>query len=67
MIAIQLNKERLEFTEGTTLAGLVAPPDKGGAALATGVNGDFVPRDLREQCRLNDGDVVMTFEPITGG
>ena len=67
MIAIQLNKERLEFPEGTTLAGLVAALVKAPAALATAVNGDFVPRDLREQCRLNDGDVVMTFEPITGG
>lgn len=67
MIAIQLNKERLEFPEGTTLAALVAALDKAPAALATAVNGDFVPRDLREQRRLNDGDVVMTFEPITGG
>ena len=67
MIAIHLNKDRLQFPEGTTLAALVASLDKPPAALATAVNGDFVPRDLREQCTLNDGDVVMTFEPITGG
>jgi len=67
MIAIQLNQERLQFPDGTTLAGLVASLDKAPAALATAVNGDFVPRDQREQRQLRDGDVVMTFEPITGG
>lgn len=67
MIAIQLNQDRLQLPAGTTLAGLVASLDKPPAALATAVNGDFVPRDQREQRPLRDGDVVMTFEPITGG
>ena len=67
MIAIQLNKERLELPDDTTLAGLVASLDKPPACLATAVNGDFVPRDSRQQRLLRDGDVVMTFEPITGG
>ena len=67
MIAIQLNQQHLQLHEGTTLAGLVASLDKPPAALATAVNGDFVPRDLREQHVLRDGDAVMTFEPITGG
>ena len=67
MIAIQLNKERLEFPEGTTLAGLVAALDKLAAGLGTALNGGFVARGLGVQCGGNDGDVVMTFEPITGG
>jgi sulfur carrier protein len=67
MIAIQLNKEHLRFPDGTTLAGLVAALDKPPATLATAVNGDFVPRQQREQRELRDGDVVTTFEPITGG
>ncbi|HZY18333.1 MAG TPA: sulfur carrier protein ThiS [Ramlibacter sp.] len=67
MIAIQLNNERVELPDGATLAALVASLGKPPAALATAVNGDFVPRDLRAQRLLQDGDAVMTFEPITGG
>lgn len=36
-------------------------------ALATAVNGEFVPRDLRAKHQLRDGDVVLTFQPIQGG
>jgi sulfur carrier protein len=67
MISIRLNQDALQLQEGATLAALVASLDKAPAALATAVNGDFVPRELREQCVLRDGDFVMTFEPITGG
>ena len=67
MIEIQLNQERLRVEDGTTLAGLVALLDKPPAALATAVNGDFVPRESRQDRPLRDGDVVLTFEPITGG
>jgi sulfur carrier protein len=37
------------------------------AALATAVNGDFVPRSLREQTSLHEGDTILTFQPIEGG
>jgi sulfur carrier protein len=67
VITIQLNKDRFELDDGATLATLVARLHKPPAALATAVNGDFVPRDQREQHPLHDGDVVLTFEPITGG
>ena len=67
MMSIRLNQESLQLEEGATLAALIASLDKPPAALATAVNGDFVPRDLREQRVLRDGDQVMTFEPITGG
>lgn len=67
MIHIQLNKSRLQLEDGTTLAGLIAMLDKPPAALATAVNGDFVPREARQERPLRDGDVVLTFEPITGG
>jgi len=67
MIAIRLNQDPLQVEEGATLAALVASLDKPPAALATAVNGDFVPRELRAQCVLREGDAVMTFEPITGG
>lgn len=67
MIKIRLNKDTLELDDGATLAVLVARLDKPPAALATAVNGDFVPRDARPQRVLRDGDEVLTFEPITGG
>jgi sulfur carrier protein len=67
MISIRVNNDTRQLPEGATLAALVASLDKPPAALATAVNGDFVPRDQRERCVLRDGDTVMTFEPITGG
>jgi sulfur carrier protein len=67
MIAIRLNNDTLQLEEGATLASVIARLDKPPAALATAVNGDFVPRDVRGQHVLRDGDHIMTFEPITGG
>jgi sulfur carrier protein len=37
------------------------------AALATAVNGNFVPRSLRAQQPLAEGDTILTFQPIEGG
>lgn len=67
MIEIRLNKERREIDEGTTLAALIKALGETPPAMATAVNGAFVPRTRREACCLRDGDVVMTFQPITGG
>ena len=36
-------------------------------ALATAVNGDFVPRTLRAQTVLKAGDAIVTFQAIEGG
>lgn len=36
-------------------------------ALATAVNGSFVPRTQRAQCVLAEGDAILTFQPIQGG
>ena len=37
------------------------------AALATAVNGQFVPRSQRAQQPLGEGDTILTFQPIEGG
>ncbi|MDH4449235.1 MAG: sulfur carrier protein ThiS, partial [Rhodoferax sp.] len=37
------------------------------AALATAVNASFVPRSLRAQQPLAEGDTLVTFQPIEGG
>ena len=67
MIEIRLNGERRQVGDDSTLAALVESLGQTPAALATAVNGDFVPRTQRRDCRLRDGDVVTTFQPITGG
>ncbi len=36
-------------------------------AVATAVNGQFVPRHLRAQQPLAEGDTILTFQPIEGG
>ncbi len=66
-IEIRLNHERRQLDEGSTLAALVESLDQAPAALATAVNGQFVPRAQRAACSLRDGDLVTTFQPITGG
>ena len=67
MIEIHLNGESRQIDEGTTLASLVEQLGLTPAALATAVNGQFVPRPQRTGCGLQPGDAVTTFQAITGG
>ena len=56
--------------ESTTASNLQAWVEARGmqpAALATAVNGQFVPRSLRAQQLLAEGDTILTFQPIEGG
>jgi sulfur carrier protein len=64
---ITLNGEPRRVDAGTTLADLVAALGQPPQALATAVNGDFVPRAARATLQLKEGDAVFTFQPITGG
>lgn len=70
-ITITVNGETHTVNGNTTLAGLlqaIRPGlDPATAPLATAVNGRHVPRQQRQQCRLNDNDAITTFEPISGG
>jgi sulfur carrier protein len=57
-------------SEATTARTLQAWVDTRGvlpAALATAVNGNFVPRSQRAQQPLAEGDFILTFQPIEGG
>ena len=67
MIQIHLNGETRQLEDGITLAALVESLGQTPAALATAVNGNFVPRAQRQACSLQQGDAVTTFQPITGG
>ena len=67
MIEIRLNNEARQLEDDTTLAALIASLGQTPAALATAVNGNFVPREQRPSYRLQQGDAVTSFQPITGG
>jgi sulfur carrier protein len=63
---IRLNGTPVE-TEARTLADLVAGEGHAEAAVATAVNGDFVPRQERAATLLADGDQVEIVAPRQGG
>ena len=67
MNRITVNGESRSVEESTTLADLVTELGQQPTALATAVNGEFVPRAERCKVQLRDGDAVFTFQPITGG
>lgn len=67
MTQVTLNGEPKQLQAGATLADLIAGISEQPQALATAVNGEFVPRDARAQTLLREGDAVFTFQPITGG
>lgn len=56
-----------ETTNARTLQGWVDARGVLPAALATAVNGNFVPRSQRAQQLLAEGDTILTFQPIEGG
>jgi len=66
-IQVTLNGEPRTLQEQATLADLVAALGQQPQALATAVNGEFVPRGARAGVQLREGDAVFTFQPITGG
>jgi sulfur carrier protein len=66
MIEIRLNCETRRLEDGTTLDALIVSLGQTPTALATAVNGNFVPSGQRSACSLQPGDAVTTFQPITG-
>ena len=56
-----------QSTTATTLQAWVHSLGVLPAALATAVNGQFVPRSLRAQQPLAEGDTILTYQPIEGG
>ena len=66
-IPLHLDGQPHAVAPGTTLQGLLASLDNLPAAVATSVNGVFVPRTQRAACVLQAGDAVLLFQPIVGG
>lgn len=65
-LTIQLDGHPHAVVAGTTVADLVAALGHAPEAVATAVNGVFVPRTSRTQ-PLCAGDVVLLFQAIVGG
>ena len=56
-----------QTTTARTLAQWVEEQGHSQQAVATALNSEFVPRGLRAQRSLADGDTIVTFQPIEGG
>jgi sulfur carrier protein len=63
---VLVNGERTE-TGAASLAELVAQLGHGQEAVATALNGDFVPRRARASTPLRPGDKVEIVAPRQGG
>lgn len=63
---IDLNGATTEIV-ARTLADALAELGYGGNALATALNGQFVPAALRPDTPLRDGDRVEVLAPMQGG
>ena len=63
---ITLNAQSHDIT-ATTLAAALAELGFASPAVATAVNGHFVPRTARAETTLRDGDQVEVLAPMQGG
>jgi sulfur carrier protein len=64
---LRFNDQILPCPDGMTLAALLMSQGVDAQAVATAVNGRYVPRSQRDLLRLNVGDTVLTFQAIVGG
>ena len=63
---IEVNGEPQEI-ESAVLSDALAELGLAEATVATALNGDFVPRGLRAETRLSDGDRIEIVAPMKGG
>ena len=62
-----VNGEPQTWSPGLTLAELLHRRGDAPQAVATALNGQFVPRQARAQTTLRAGDALTIFEAIVGG
>ena len=63
---IRLNGEDIDTT-AKDLAALIEDRGFDIAGVATALNGEFVPRGLRAETTLAEGDAVEVLRPMQGG
>ncbi|MDB5999766.1 MAG: thiS [Rhizobacter sp.] len=66
-LRVSLDGREVPIPAACSLAHLLSQQGIQPEAVATAVNGDFVPRAFRESRLLEAGDEVLCFKPITGG
>ncbi|RZI80913.1 MAG: sulfur carrier protein ThiS [Rubrivivax sp.] len=70
-ITVHTDRGPQPLAEGSTVADLLdllgRTAGLDDSAVATAVNGEFVPRSERAHRTLHDGDAVLCFTAITGG
>lgn len=66
-ITVRLDDRAVSIGAGSTLAQLLAQEQREPEAVATALNGCFVPRAARDTTSLREGDTVLFFQPIVGG
>jgi len=62
-----VNGQAQAWSAGLTLADLLQQRGEAPEAVATALNGHFVPRRQRASTPLQIGDALTIFEAITGG
>jgi len=67
MCEFTVNGQIQAWREGLSVAALLAEQGRADDAVATAVNGVFVPRLRREATLIQPGDALTLIQPITGG
>lgn len=67
LIEVRLDGQPQMVAKDSALEALVALTGHAPQAVATAVNGEFVPRSARAERLLQPGDAVLLFQPIVGG
>ena len=67
MSEFTVNHERHAWREGLSVAALLAEQGRAADAVATALNGAFVPRGQRDATLIQPGDELTLIQPITGG
>lgn len=67
MSEFTLNRQAQPWREGLSVGALLAELGRAPDAVATALNGVFVPRSQREATWIQPGDELTLIQPITGG
>ena len=67
MSEFTLNNQAQPWREGLSIAALLAEQGRATDAVATALNGAFLPRARREATLIQPGDELTLIQPITGG
>ncbi|KQY81048.1 MULTISPECIES: sulfur carrier protein ThiS [Roseateles] len=67
MSEFTLNNEPRPWRPDLSVATLLAEQGRAADAVATALNGAFLPRARRETTLIQPGDALTLIQPITGG